>query len=238
MKLFGLLLGYCGMSLAATAAPDRETVVLLHGLGRTHLSMLRLADALKREGYAVVNLSYPSRTQSLETLATQWLPAQLPPATRVHFVTHSMGGIVLRLWLRECGAPANLGRVVMLAPPNAGSEIADRLAGFPPFRWATGRNGVRLGTAAEALPRALGPWPAEAGELGIIAGARSPNPLLGALLPQPNDGKVSVAATHLEGERDHVALPVSHPWLGWNRAAIAQARTFLREGRFASPGRS
>jgi hypothetical protein len=207
-------------------------------MGRTNLSMLRLACAFEREGYEVVNLSYPSRTQSLETLATQWLPAHLPSGTRVHFVTHSMGGIVLRLWLRECGTPPNLGRVVMLAPPNAGSEIADKLSGFPPYRWATGRNGTRLGTAADALPRTLGPWPADAGDLGVIAGARSPNPLLGAMLPRPNDGKVSVAATHLAGERDHVVLPVSHPWLGWNRTAIEQVRAFLRDGRFATPGRS
>jgi hypothetical protein len=220
---------------AAAPAPARDTVVLLHGLGRTNLSMLRLAGALERDGYAVVSVSYSSRTRSIETLATEWLPAQLaliPTTNRVHFVTHSMGGIVLRAWLRDCGAPPNLGRVVMLAPPNAGSEIADALAGFAPYRWATGANGGRLGIGASALPRALGPWLADAAELGIIAGGRCANPLLGAIVPRPNDGKVSVAATHLAGERDHVVLPYSHTWLGWHGATIAQVRAFLHEGRF------
>jgi triacylglycerol lipase len=233
VKLFLRLLGLCGMVLMTEAAPARETVVILHGLGRTNLSMLRLACALERDGYHVVNVSYPSRSQSLETLATQWLPARIPVSGRVHFVTHSMGGIVLRVWLRECGVPANMGRVVMLAPPNSGSEIASRLASFAPYRWATGINGIRLGTEASAAPRSLGEWPATAGELGVIAGESSLNPLLAAILPRPNDGKVSVAATHLAGERDHVVLPYSHTWLGWRGATIARVRIFLREGHFS-----
>jgi hypothetical protein len=232
MKLFPVLLGYCGMLATSLATPVQETVVLLHGMGRTNLSMLRLANALEHEGYRVVNVSYPSRTRSLEQLATRWLPAQIPADTRVHFVTHSLGGILVRLWLRECGAPPNLGRVVMLAPPNAGSEIADRFAHFPPYHWITGINGRRLGTAPESLPRALGPWSSPESDLGVIAGGTVLNPLLGGLLPRPNDGKVSVAATHLAGEREHIVLPYSHTWLGWRSATITQVSTFLRKGSF------
>ncbi len=223
------------------AAPT-DTVVILHGLGRTHWSMTRLATALERDGYRVVNLSYPSRTLSIESLATRWLPDQLhasgaDTAPRVHFVTHSMGGIILRLWLRDGGVPANLGRVVMLAPPNAGSEVSDRLNAFPPFRWFTGANGRRLGTAPDALPRALGPWPAPSADLGIIAGSFSWNPLFSAWLTGPDDGKVSVAATHLAGERDHLVLPCSHTWLAWRAATLAQTRAFLRTGQFAPADR-
>lgn len=235
MKLWPVLLGYCGMLATSFAAPREETVVLLHGMGRTNLSMLRLANALEREGYQVVNVSYPSRTQSLEKLATEWLPAQIPTDRRVHFVTHSLGGILVRVWLSECGAPANLGRVVMLAPPNAGSEIADRFANFPPYHWITGTNGRRLGTAGDSLPNALGPWPSAESDLGVIAGGKVLNPLLGNLLPRPNDGKVSVAATHLVGERDHVVMPYSHTWLGWRRATLAQVSAFLRTGSFDHP---
>ena len=237
MKLFLLLLGYAGM-LATAHATDTtvDTVVLLHGLGRTSVSMARLAHALERDGYHVINVSYPSRTRSLESLASEWLPAQLrgvAPDARVHFVTHSMGGIIVRVWLRDCGVPPNLGRVVMLAPPNAGSELPDRFEHWPPFRWFTGVNGHRLGTSPAGLPHALGAWPAGTAPLGIIAGDRALNPLFGGALPAPHDGKVAVASTHLAGESDHVVLPFSHTWLAWHGETIAQVAAFLREGRFA-----
>ena len=237
MKLFAAIVGFVGMMVSAWAAQAQsgDVVVLLHGLGRTSFSMARLACELERDGYRVVNVSYPSRTRSLEALATEWLPARLPKVegdARVHFVTHSMGGILVRMWLREYGPPANLGRVVMLAPPNSGSEIPDRFARFAPFRWFTGVNGRRLGTATDALPTALGRWPAEAGALGIIAGNRSLNPFTAAWLPAPNDGKVTVASTHLAGERDHLVLPYGHTWLGWHRTTLAHITAFLRHGTF------
>lgn len=243
MKLCALIAGILAVTvpfplLAEPAHPIApETVVLLHGLGRTGGSMWWLARALRREGYRVAAPSYPWRTRPLEELAREWLPEQLAQhaeAPRIHFVTHSMGGILVRAWLRECGAPDNLGRVVMLAPPNAGSEIPDRLAGFAPFRWLVGGNGPRLGTAPDSLPRALGPWPAPASDLGIIGGNRSLNGLLGYGLPLPHDGKVSVASTHLAGERDHIVLPFSHTWLGWHRKTAACVSRFLREGCFSA----
>lgn len=221
----------------ATAAP--ETVVLLHGMGRTKVSMLPLARALEHEGYRVVNLSYPSRTMPLEKLAEDWLPRQLQTAAvasapRVHFVTHSLGGILLRAWLLGSPRPTNLGRVVMLAPPNAGSEVVDALNAFPPYRWATGVNGRRLGTASDALPQKLGPWSEDLPALGIIAGDRSLNPFLSAFLRGANDGKLTVAATHLTGEHGHTVVHHSHTWLGWRRDTIAQTKAFLREGKFES----
>lgn len=239
MKLLRRLLCFGGM-LAFAAGHDvsaRDTVVLLHGMGRTHGSMLRLAWALERDGFDVLNLSYPSRTQTVETLAAEWLPARLatlPPDARVHFVTHSLGGIVVRQWLRNGDTRPRVGRVVMLAPPNAGSELTDALRVFALYRWATGVNGARLGTRVDDLPRALGAWPKDAGELGVIAGRAWVNPLLAAFLPQPNDGKVSVAATHLAGEHDHVVLPFSHTWLGWRAATVSEVRHFLHEGRFTA----
>lgn len=250
MKLLAAVACWLGVMSAAcaqgnTPAPP-DTVVLLHGLGRTRFSMLRLAQTLEREGYRVVNLSYPSRTMPLETLARDWLPAHLAAAgatidrpgkravaaPRLHIVTHSMGGIVLRLWLRDHPAPPNLGRVVMLAPPNRGSEVSDRLTRFPPFRWFTGANGRRLGTTSDALPATLGPWPVPNG-LGIVAGDCSLNPLFSAWLPGADDGKVTVAATDLAGASDHLVLHHSHTWIAWRRDTATHVAAFLRTGTFA-----
>jgi len=216
-----------------------ETVVLLHGLGLRSWAMARLARALRADGYRVLNLSYPSRTLPLEQLASDWLPAQLraagfAPTSRVNFVTHSMGGIVVRLYRR--GHPADhLGRVVMLAPPNHGSEVVDHLDGLAPFRWFTGVNGARLSTGAASVLRPLGPWPAGAGELGIIAGDRSFNPLFSAWIDGPDDGKVGVARARLAGMSDFIVLHHSHTWLQWSRDTGDQVRAFLRDGKFSRP---
>ena len=218
-----------------------ETVVLLHGLGVGGWTMYRLGSALTRDGFHVVNLSYPSRTVLLETLARDWLPAQLaahvPAASpRLHFVTHSMGGILVRAWLGRQSRtgpafPANLGRVVMLAPPNAGSEAAERLGRSGLFRALLGPNLSLLGTAPQHLPQRLGPWPTTA-ELGIIAGNRSVNPLASIWVPKPNDGPVSVAATHLAGATIHRIVPASHTGILFHSATARAVSTFLRTGRF------
>ena len=234
-------------AFAMTSADLRsaDTVVLLHGLGLGSWAMARLERSLRAEGYRTINLPYPSRTLPLEQLAAEWLPAQLrarviATALHFHFVTHSMGGIVLRAWLREeqrknsARPPANLGRVVMLAPPNQGSAVADRLRRFPPFRWFTGVNGARLGTGANSVPRALGPWPAGI-ELGVIAGDRTLNPLFSAWLGGANDGKVSVASTRLAGMRDHLVLPHSHTWLQWRADTARAVGRFLQHGSFSPP---
>ena len=223
------------------ALSEIETVVLLHGLGVGGWTMHRLGCALARDGFHVVNLSYPSRTVRLETLARDWLPAQLaahvPAASpRLHFVTHSMGGILVRAWLGRQSRtgpvfPANLGRVVMLAPPNAGSEAAERLGRSGLFRALLGPNLTLLGTAPQHLPQRLGPWPATA-ERGISAGNRSVNPLASIWVPKPNDGAVSVAATHLAGETAHRTVPASHTGILFHSATARAVSTFLRTGRF------
>lgn len=216
-------------------AEPGETVILLHGLGRTRWSCWRLEQTLRRDGYQVVNVTYPSRARSVEELAEDYLApliAAQRDAPRLHFVTHSMGGILLRCYLRDHSVP-HLGRVVMLAPPNAGSELADRLKPTWLYRTVNGPAGQQLGTGD--LPPALGPWPAGAGELGIIAGDRSWNPLFSAWLPGPDDGKVTVARTRLMGMEDFLVVHSSHTWLAGRTKGIRPVRTFLRTGRFAEP---
>jgi len=222
--------------LANDRAGPGETVVLLHGLGRTRWSFYRLERTLRADGYTVVNRTYPSRARPVEDLARDFLGplvAEQAGATRLHFVTHSMGGIVLRSYVHDHPVP-NLGRVVMLAPPNGGSELADRLIPTWIYRTMNGPAGQQLGTAG--LPTRLGPWPAGAGELGIIAGNVSLNPLFSAALPGENDGKVAVARARLAGMKDFLVVPNSHTWLAWRGPVIAQIQTFLRTGAFDHAG--
>lgn len=226
--------------LLPMAAPVRlpatpDTVILLHGLGRGPLSLKRVERALQAEGYDVRNLGYPSRAAEIATLADATLGPVFAAATgdapRIHVVTHSLGGILVRQWLHDHGVPPSLGRVVMLAPPNAGSEIVDRLHDWKLYQWVNGPAGLLLGTDAASVPRKLGQLPAGV-EVGVIAGDRTLNPLLSALLPGVGDGKVTVAATHVVGEADHLTLPATHTWIMWRSDTVAQVAAFLSTGHF------
>ncbi len=230
LLMFGLALG-ARASAAAPVSANPDTVVLLHGLGRSTWSMKRIEWSLQEAGYTVVNLDYPSREFSIETLAESHLRPKLDalvlkPGGRVHFVTHSMGGIVLRCYLRDHPLPS-LGRIVMLGPPNSGSEIADHLKSTWYYRTINGPAGQQLGT--DGLPGKLGPAP---GETGIIAGDVSLNPFFSSWMPGPSDGKVSVARARLDGMADFLTVPYSHTWLMWREPVIDQVLEFLRTGRF------
>ena len=229
--LLALLLGLGQGSALATETAPRPTVILLHGLARSASSMAKMAGALEEAGFRPCNLSYPRHP--LADLAEnfvlpQILACQGPEPGLLNFVSHSMGGIVVR-YLSAAHPELPIGRVVMLSPPNQGSEVVDRLGSFGLFRWLNGPAGQELGTGPESLPNRLGPPPFE---LGIITGDRSLNPLLSLLIPGPNDGKVAVARARLEGMRDFLVLHATHPLIMRNRQAIAQTIHFLRHGSF------
>jgi len=212
-----------------------EVVVLLHGLGRTHWSMMPLESRLAEAGYEVVNLRYPSTRLEPDALVTYVGDAVrecCASARRLHFVTHSLGGILVRGYLAE-RRPANLGRVVMLAPPNRGSEIVDELRSWALFSWILGPTALQLGTNADSFPNRL---PAVDFDLGVIAGTESVNPIGSAMLPARNDGAVSVASTRVEGMSDFVAVPASHTFIMWSDDAREQVVAFLRNGRFEAVG--
>lgn len=208
-------------------------VVLLHGIARTTRSMNRLQRALQRTGFATLNLDYPSRKQPLAALA-RGVHANISAfADRidgpVHFVGHSMGGLLARVCIAT-HRPARLGRVVMLGTPNAGSEVADFLKDFFAYRAFYGPAGQQLTTAGDATLRAL---PLVDYPLGIIAGRRTVDPVCSFLiLPRPNDGKVAVVRTRLDGMADHIVVATTHNGLTHHPAAIEQTIAFLREGRF------
>ncbi|MDC0662699.1 esterase/lipase family protein [Marinobacter sp. SS21] len=230
------VLGLPPLAGSASEAQPR-TVVLLHGLARSADSMLDMEDALKAAGYLTCNIDYPSTDHPIQTLAS----VHILPTIRacadseqrtLDFVTHSMGGIIVR-HLRTVEPTLKFGRVVMLGPPSKGSEVVDKLGELAPFEWINGPAGQQLGTDEHALPRSLG---ATDLEVGVIAGEDSINPILSLLIPGEDDGKVSLENARLDGMADFLIVPVSHPFLMTDQEVITQTLYFLEHGAFEHDG--
>lgn len=206
-------------------------VILLHGLARTDNSMSELESKLGEAGFTVVNTGYPSRRHSIEELAEIAIPPALEScdeSSPVHFVTHSLGGILVRQYLQQHDIE-NLEHVVMLGPPNQGSELVDTLNAIPGFRLLNGQAGVQLGTDEQSITEELGPANFD---VGIIAGTRSINPLYSALLPGDDDGKVTVESTRLDGMHEHIEMATTHTFMMNNNRVIEQVLHYLHHGEF------
>jgi len=222
------------LSLGPALASASECVVLLHGLARSATSMNKMQRELEAAGFATANIDYPSREHTVEELAALAVPHGIEACSatggidKIHFVTHSLGGILVRQYLSE-HAIEGLGRVVMLGPPNQGSAAVDELRDVPGFDWLNGPAGYQLGKGSESVPLRLGPADFE---LGVIAGNRTIDPVTSAVLENPDDGRVSVEDTKLEGMADFVVVEHSHAFMMRMRAPIELTIRFLRTGQF------
>lgn len=240
--LYALLGAACTVMVvglgATTDAPQaaiddrRERVVLLHGLARSDRSMRPLAKRLAEAGFEVTNLDYPSTSKDPEEL-TQLIDRVIEEccaneSSPVHFVTHSLGGILVRAYLAE-HRPPNLGRVVMLAPPNRGSEIVDLLGDTWLFEKIFGPTATQLGTSEQSLPNRIGP---PTYELGVIAGNKVLNPLGAWLLSGQHDGTVSTDNTKLEGMSSFLVLPENHTFIMNDPEVAEEVIHFLENGEF------
>lgn len=210
--------------------PTTECVILLHGLARSAHSMDKMAERLTEQGYKVLNIDYPSRAYPIEQLAEKTIAEALTKCEGmpVSFVTHSMGGILVRQFLSNHSIK-NLNKVVMLGPPNKGTEIVDKLGNMPGFHLVNGDAGMQLGTGALSVPNQLGKANFD---VGIIAGTQSINLLLSSLIPDTDDGKVSVESTKVEGMNDHIEMPTTHVFMMRNDAVIEQVINYLKQGKF------
>jgi len=216
-----------------------ELVVLLHGLGRSAWSLKRLEWRLQGAGYRTQNLDYPSRRHGIGELVAllhRRIVETAHGASRVHFVGHSLGAVLLRGVLAR-PVPFAVGRVVMLAPPNAGVSLLERAEMRRLARYIYGRPILDLLPGSPAL-KAL---PGLAAETGVVAGSApfhvfNPTAYMNALLRPgftEHDGTVDIASTRLPDMKDFVLLPINHSFMADHPETARQVVAFLEHGRFA-----
>ena len=211
----------------------KECVIVLHGMGRTKYAMRKVEKELAGAGYTVWNRSYPSTQKLIEVLAVEHISKGLAfcrqaQAEKVHFVTHSLGGILVRYYLQE-NKIEKLDKIVMLSPPNSGSEVADSLKGLKLYQWITGPAGQQLGTGPDSLPNRLGRIDAT---VGIITGNCTLDPWFSPIIPGEDDGKVSVKSARLEEMADFLVVESGHTFIMSNSSVLEQIRYFLENGTF------
>ncbi len=212
-------------------AHDGDYVVMLHGIARSSKCLSRMQKAFEADGYQVLNIDYPSRKQTIPEIVATIRPQieafAKDPSKKIHFIGYSMGGLVARAYI-HAHRPENLGRMVMLGSPNHGSEVADMLENFPPYKWFYGPAGAQLTTDFNTSSFFKNPDY----EVGIVAGTLANDPISYFLIKGPNDGKVSVESTKLDGMKDHVTLPVTHTFMPRTLSVIRAAKSFIKDGAF------
>jgi triacylglycerol lipase len=225
------LLFFSSTVKASELKNDGDYVIILHGITRSNKHMQKLATYLQKDGFDVINLSYPSTTHKIEDLTeiiNKEISQRTPENKRIHFIGYSMGGLMVRALIHKYNYK-NLGKVVQLAPPNQGSELADFVKNFWPYKKIFGPAGQQLITDQSAVKHIFGEVNYE---LGIIAGNATIDPISSAIIPGENDGKVAVERTKLEGMKDHIVVSASHTFFPFNKEVQKQTLYFLKNGNF------
>ncbi len=212
-------------------------VVILHGILRSKMNMRLIEKHFKNKGFSTLNIQYPSRKKSIEALS-DFVNKEILSSpnysrdTKLYFVTHSMGGLIARYYIAQY-KPTNLKEVVMLGPPNSGSELANWLSETkflsPIFKAVFGPAGQQLRTDYAHIDSPIN-YP-----LGIIAGSKYINPLSLWVLDGEHDGAVPVKRTQIEGMSDHVVIPTNHSFMMFNNEVIDQTLYFIDNGHFRRP---
>lgn len=233
-----LILYICFSSIFSynlNAKSINESVILLHGLGDVKLSMLKLEHALKEEGYTTRNIGYSTTGETIESLAGRELSEVVERYkkigfSKIHFVTHSMGGLIVRYYLQDHTLPTG-SRIVMLSPPNHGSEVADHFLESKFYKLIVGEVGQELATDSKILSELKPILP----DVGIIAGNKSSNPYFSKIIPGEDDGRVAVDKTKLTEMKDFLIVPSTHLTIKYNNEVIKQTAFFLKNGKFLHP---
>ena len=213
---------------------QKDRVILLHGLGRSEKSMGFLARGLEQEGFEVCTVGYHSVTDKIFQIRRR-VSDQISTCAegrhgKIHFVGHSLGGILIRDYLKSHRLE-NMGRVVVLGSPNAGSDAIDVISRMKISHWI-GEAGLSLGTRENIYP---GSDEKPVYELGVIAGVFEPlSSLNEQFLPGDDDGLVTVASTRVDGMSDFVVVEASHAGLRHNSYVERQIASFLKRGHFLS----
>ncbi len=209
---------------------NNEVVVLIHGMGRGAGSMKKIAQSLKADGYSIVNIAYPSTRQPISDLIKYYIAPKIQNLnySTIHFVSHSLGGILLRqIFQTKMSVP--IGRIVMLSPPNHGSEIVDAYRDRWWFKLLNGPAGQVLGTDNGSLPNQLKPL---SHQVGIITGNKSYEPWFSRLIAGDNDGKVSVESAKLTEMTDFLVVNAGHTFIMNKPQVIKQIRYYLIHAMF------
>ncbi len=225
-------------------APVRGTVVLvLHGLFRSRHSMSPMVEALQEESdWTVINVSYASTRDGLEGHAQALAKVMEnldPEVTRIHFVAHSMGNLIIRRYLHDVdvgrggrSADPRLGRIVMLAPPNQGARTAEAFRHVLGLEKMVGKSTAQLARDWDDLSETLA---TPAGEFGILAGGKNDDQGINRWLDGDDDFVVTVDETRLAGAIDFMILPVYHRQIIKDPLAHQCTIRFLKYGYFVSP---
>ena len=209
-------------------------VILIHGLLQSSKCMLQMGANLEQAGYSAVEFDYPSTQVSIPEAAQylNQLIQSLDGIDEINFVTHSMGGLVVRAYTMEYDDP-RIKRMVMLGTPNQGAELADLTHQYWILRTAAGPGALQLGTRSDGLIQKL---PVPKFEFAVIAGSRGTPAGWNPLIPGDDDGTVTVESTKLPGAADFMTVRALHSRLLWSEEAHKHTINFLKNGRLRTEG--